>query len=175
MYDRNGLQLSPVSETLNSYRLTAVDTKAKHYTAYAQAKRTQGNSQWAMFTIGKFKDPRDAAYVAQEFEKQSSKEQVRQMVIDNTFQDVAKDFLAKTEIPEWEFPAEGLLIEDILGDYGYKTNYVENAKAALREVISVFGIKPPSLKEVGKIVAKVEEMYKSGKSYREAARLAMGV
>lgn len=175
MYDRNGLQLSKATESLNSYYRTAVDMTVRKYAAYAQASRSKGNNEWAMFNIGLFKDPRDAAYVAQEFEKQYTKEQIRQMVTDQTFRQIANDFVENLEIPEWKYPAEGILIEDILNDYGYKMNYVNNAKEALREVISVFGITPPSLKEVQKLVDQVEEKYKSGISYREAARIVMGV
>jgi hypothetical protein len=177
MYDRNGLQLSTAkANTLNSYRLTAVDLKNKKYAAYARASKPKGNMQWSMFNIGNlYKDPRDAAYVAQEFEKIYNPDQVRQMVTDGVFYDVAREFVENTDIPDWQFPAEGILIEDILNDYGYKNNYVSDAKSALQEAVKVFGIKVPSLKEIPSLISQVENLYKDGCSYREAARKVMNV
>jgi hypothetical protein len=177
MYDRNGLQLSTATaETLNSYRLTSVDLATKKYSAYAQASRPKGQNQWSMFHIGtQFKDPRDAAFIAQEFEKAYNKDQVRQMHTDGILYDVGREFVANTEIPEWQYPAEGLLIEDILNDYGYKQNYVPDSKSALREVIAVFKLKPPVLKEVKGLVDQVEKLYNKGMTYREAARKVMNV
>jgi len=177
MYDRNGLQLSTAqSETLNTYRLTAVDLKTRKYNAYAQASRPKGQNQWAMFHIGtQFKDPRDAAFIAQEFEKVYDKDQVRRMHTDGIFYEVAREFISKTEIPEWKYKAEGLLVEDILNDYGYKHNYVPDSKTALREVISVFGLKTPKLKEVKQLVEQVETLYNQGMTYREAARKVMNI
>jgi hypothetical protein len=177
MYDRNGLQLSTAkAETLNTYRLTSVDLTTKKYTAYARASRPGGNNQWSMFKIGnQFKDPRDAAYVAQEFEKQYTHEQVRQMYTDGTFYDIGREFVQNLEIPEWNYPAEGLLVEDILNDYGYKQNYVPDAKTALREAISVFGIKPPSIKDIPGLVKKVETLYNEGATYREAAMKVLNI
>lgn len=177
MYDRNGLQLTTANtETLNTYRLTAVDLTIRKYSAYARASSPKGNMQWSMFKIGSlFDDPRDAAFVAQEFEKQYDKDTVRQMVTDGTFYDIAREFKKNIEIPEWKFPAEGLLVEDILNDHGYKTNYVPDSKTALQEVIKVFGLKVPALKEVPAIVKKVEVLYNEGFTYREAARQVMGV
>lgn len=177
MFDRNGLQLSTaLAETLNTYRLTTVDLKTKKYSAYARASRPEGNLQWAMFKIGtQLKDPRDAAFIAQEFEKQYTLDQVRQMVTDDTFYDIAKNFAETIEIPEWQYPAEGLTIEDILNDYGYKQNYVPDAKSALREVISVFNMKAPPLKDIKSLVEKVEALFNTGMTYREAARITMNV
>ena len=177
MYDRNGLQLSTAkANTLNTYRLTAVDLNNKKYAPYARASKPKGNLQWSVFNIGTlYKDPRDAAYIAQEFEKLYNPDQVREMVTDGVFYDVARDFVESTEIPEWQFPAEGLLIEDILNDFGYKQNYVSDSKSALREVISVFGLKAPSLKDINGLVAKVEELYNEGASYRQAAKIVMNV
>ena len=177
MYDRNGLQLSTAAaETLNTYRLTSVDLTTKKYTAYARASRPKGNDQWSMFKIGnQFKDPRDAAYVAQEFEKQYNHDQARQMYTDGVFYDVAREFVKTLDIPVWKYPAEGLLIEDILNDYGYKQNYVPDAKSALREAISVFGIKPPSIKDIPALVKKVETFYADGMTYRESAIKALNI
>lgn len=177
MFDRNGLQLTTAqSNTMNTYRLTAVDLTIKKYSACAYASKPKGKSQWAMFKIGTmFKDPRDAAYIAQEFSKQYTPEQIRQMVTDDTFKEVSNQFVEDTEIPDWKFPAEGLLVEDILNDYGYKTNYVPDSKAALREVINVFGLETPALKKVPGLVAEVEALYNKGVTYREAARQVMGV
>ena len=176
MYDRNGLQLSnAAAETLNTYRLTTVDLTTRKYSAYARASRPKGQMQWSMFKIGaQFKDPRDAAFIAQEFEKVYTHDQVRQMYTDGVFYEVAREFVKNTEIPEWQYPAEGLLVEDILNDYGYKQNYVPDSKTALREAIAVFGMKPPSLKEIPILVKKVQELYDQGLTYRQAAMQVLG-
>jgi len=173
MYDRNGLQLSPADNTLNSYRNTSVDLKRGVYNAYARAAY-RGKNVWSMYTIGKFKDPRDAAFVAQEFEQTHDKEFVRQMTTDGLWAEYAKEFAEKIDIPVWSFPAEGLLIEDIKNDYGYKQNYVSDAKAALVEALKVFGVTPPALKEVPSFIKKVEKYYEMGLSYREAAKKVIG-
>lgn len=171
MYDRNGLQLTPIKRNnLNSYRLTAVDLTERKYSAYARAYTNQKNV-WSMYKIGSlYDDPRDAAFVAQEFEKVYDSHKVRQMVTDGIFYETARQYAKNVEIPEWEFPAEGLLIEDILNDYGYEANRVEDAKSALVEAYKVFQIKPPALKEVPALVKKVEEYFAKGMSYRQAAR-----
>jgi hypothetical protein len=174
-YDRNGLELSAVAETLNSYRYTAVEVKRKKYVAYAQAARPKGDKQWAMFHIAEYDDPRDAAHVAQTFMTKYSKEEIRQMVTDETFNDVCEKFLAEIEIPTWQYPAEGLLIEDITNDYGYKRNYVNSASEALKEAIAIFKIKTPDLKTAKVLVNMVEMKYKEGMSYRDAAKVVMGV
>jgi hypothetical protein len=177
MYDRNGLQLSTAqSETLNSYYKTAVDLTIKKYAAVAYATRRH-NNEWAMFTIGDYDDPRDAAYVAQEFFKVYSKESVRTLQTDGEFSQVAREFRETIEIPEWQFPAEGLLIEDILNESanGYKQNYVADARTALLEAINVFKLQTPNLKTAKTLINKVEEAYKTGLSYREAARNIMNV
>jgi len=173
MYDRNGLQLTAQSNTLNSYRLTAVSLKVKKYSAYARADRTKGNLEWTMFSIGLFNDPRDAAFVAGEFEKTYTKEQIRQMINDETFRETCNEFKTGLDIPVWQFPAEGLLIHDILSDYKYDRNYVADAKEALREVIKTFKLQVPAMSAIAALVAKVETIYSTGKTYREAAKIAM--
>ena len=175
MYDRNGLQLSQQANTLNSYRMTAVDMTTKKYVAVARAKQTTGKNQWTMFNIGLYTDPRDAAFVASEFEKRYTADQIRQMVTNGEFRDVATEFKESIEIPEWNFPAEGLLIEDILSDYSYKKNYVLDAKEALREVIQAFKLRPPTIDAIKDLVACVEQKYQAGKSYREAAKETMEI
>lgn len=177
MFDRNGLQLSPMgTETLNTYRLTSVDLTTKKYNAYARASTPNGNKQWSMFKIGtQFKDPRDAAFIAQEFEKCYSHEQVRQMHTDGTFYEIAREFSEAQDIPEWKYPAEGLLVEDILNDYGYKQNYVSDAKSALREAIQIFKVKVPNLKEIPELVKSVEVLYEKGITYRDAAAFTLGI
>ena len=177
MFDRNGLKLSsPERESLNTYYRTAVDLTSKTYSAVAYAT-AEFKNQWSMFTIGDFKDPRDAAYVAQEFFKQYDKNAVRLLAKDGDWTEVAREFRQNIEIPTWQYPAEGLSIEDILGETGrgYKNNYVSDARAALVEVIKVFELKTPDLKMAKTLINKVEEAYKGGKSYREAARHAMNV
>lgn len=166
-YDLNGLQLTPVSDSLNAYRLTAVDTVNEKYSAYAASKPTHKN-EWSMHTIGLYKDPRDAAHVAQEFAKLHDKVKVRQMIIDGTFTEIAREFRENIEIPEWKYPAEGLSFEDILGGK-YKTNYVNNAKDALLEAMRVFNIKAPALNIAKKMMDEVENLARQGMSYRSAA------
>lgn len=169
-YDKNGLQLSPVAETRNTYRRTAVDMTQRKFSAYAASRPTRLN-EWAMHTIGLYKDPRDAAYVAQEFEKLYDKVAVRQMIIDDTFTEVAKEFRENIDIPEWKFEAEGLTIEEMLGETGYKRNYVDNARDALIEALHVAGIKTPALKEAKLMMAAVEKLVsKNGMTYRRAAK-----
>lgn len=175
MYDRNGLQLSTArTETLNTYRMTSVDLTTKKYRAYARSGSPNPN-KWTMHDIGRYNDPRDAAHVAQEFEKQYTKDQVSQMVLDGAFSEIAKVFRETIDIPEWKYPAEGLLIEDILNDYGYEKNYVLDAKEALREVIKVFNLKAPNLNDIKTLVETVEKLYQTGISYRTAAKQTMGV
>lgn len=169
MYDRNGLELTPQTNTMNSYKMTTIEVKKRKYGAYARAMETR-NNEWTMYKIGYFNDPRDAAYIAQEFATHYDNAQIRQMVTDCTFDSIAQQFIANTEIPEWQYPAEGLLIEDILNDYEYKYNHVINARDALIEAIKVFGKKTPSLTHAKSYIDKVEELYMKGNSYREAAR-----
>jgi hypothetical protein len=97
------------------------------------------------------------------------------MITDCTFDDVCVEFLCEIEIPEWEYAAEGMLIEDITNDYGYRQNYVNNASEALKEAISVFKLKTPDLKSAKKLIDLVEKKYKEGISYREAAKNVLGV
>lgn len=166
-YDNNGLELTPVANSLNAYRLTAVDMTEKKYAAYAASKPRRKND-WSMHTIGLYKDPRDAAFVAQEFAKLHDKVAVRQMITDNTFIDIVRAFRETIEIPVWKFDPEGLSFDDILGGK-YKTNYVNNAKDAIIEALRVFQKKTPSLAEGKILLQKVEAMVKSGLNYRQAA------
>jgi hypothetical protein len=175
MYDRNGLELSPVAETFNSYRLTAINMSKRKYTAYAQASRDRGEKQWSMFNIADFDDPRDAAFVAQEFAKLYDRYQIRQMVTDGSFREVCKEFLSNLEIPEWQFPAEGLSFEDITGDYGYRQNYVSDARQAVLEVIRMYQMPTLDLAAAKQKIAEVEKFYARGLTLREAAKFVMGV
>lgn len=167
-YDQNGLELTPVSNSLTAYRLTAVAVTTKKYAAYA-ASIPPHKIGWSMHIIHLYKDPRDAAFVAQEFAKVYDKAAVRQMIDDGSFNQVAKKFCENIEIPEWKYQAEGLTIEDILGGK-YKTNYVNNVKDALVEAIRVAGVKTPPLKIATKMMADVEELVKNGFTYRIAAK-----
>ena len=167
-YDMNGLQLTSVSESKNSYRLTAVDLKQKKIAAYAASKPPHQNV-WSMHNIGLYKDPRDAAFVAQEFEKRYNKIAVRQMVVDGTFYDIAREFRENIEIPEWKYPAEGMTIEEMIGDK-YKTNYVNNARDALVEALKVANIKAPAIHKAKEMMNLVEKLVKNGITYREAAK-----
>ena len=167
-YDMNGLQLTSVSESKNSYRLTAVDLAQKKIAAYAASKPPHQNV-WSMHNIGMYKDPRDAAYVAQEFEKLYNKIVVRQMIVDGTFYDIAREFRENIEIPEWKYPAEGMTIDEMLGGK-YKMNYVNNARDALLEAMRVGNIKAPAINKAKEMMDSVEKLVCSGITYREAAR-----
>lgn len=167
-YDLNGLQLTPVSDSKNTYRLTAVDLTAKKFCAYAASKPAHRND-WSMHTIGLYTDPRDAAFVAQEFEKLYDRVAVKQMIVDATFNEIAREFRENIEIPEWKYQAEGLSIDDMLGGK-YTTNYVDNAREALIEAIRVAGIKTPVIAKAKEMMAKVDKLVKTGITYREAAR-----
>jgi hypothetical protein len=174
MYDRNGLRLSPMAETNNAYYHTAVDTSTNKYSAYARAEVTEGRGQWSMYRIGKlYTDSRHAAFVAQEFEKTYSQRSTRMMVNEGTFSDCADKFVEGIDIPEWQYPAEGLSAEDVA--IGYKRNYIPGAREALIEVISVFGLQPPPIVSIKGLVNEVEMQYKLGITYREAARNIMKV
>jgi hypothetical protein len=168
MYDRNGLELSPIQDSLNAYKFTAVNPKIRAYSAYAQA--TRGKGIYSMVTIARFDDARDAAFVGQEFAKAFTIDQVYQMVIDKTFDDVAKDFVANLDMPVWQYPAEGLDWDDITGENGYTKNRVDNAREALVEALKVCGKPSPALAVAKKMIAQVEALYKNGMSFREAAK-----
>ena len=172
IYDQNGLQLSEVAETMNAYRLTAVDKTVKKFVAYARAARSS-NDEWSMYDLGFFKDPRDAAYAAQEFELLYTKEQIRQMVIDKVFYETARDYRETLEIPEWQYPAEGLDMDDILGG-SYKMNYVNNAREALVEALGVMNKKVPVLAIAKLMMNEVEKLVKNGTTYRNAAHKIVG-
>jgi hypothetical protein len=170
--DRNGLELTPAADTMNAYRLTAVNTQAKKFAAYAAGTR-KSNSEFNMFTIGFYGDPRDAAYVAQQFEKKYSKSQVREMVVDGTFAEVAKEFRSNIDIPEWVYPAEGMTIDEMLNTT-YKRNYVLTAREALVEAINVFKKPVPSLKDAAVMIKRVEAAVKEGMTLRAAAAQVIG-
>ena len=175
MYDNNGLELSQMNDTLNTYLYTAMNVKTRKVVAYAPI-RLNTTVKFGMITIGFFTDPRDAAFVAQSFNKLYTKEQSTQMSIDGTFREVAKDFIANLEIPEWEFEAEGLSFDDITGEgERYMFNYVNNARDALKEAVKKFNVKVPSLEVLKKLEAKVDALVKSGASYRAAAILALEI
>ena len=170
--DRNGLELTPAADTMNAYRLTSVNTSTKKFTAYAAGTR-KSNQEFNMFAIGAYTDPRDAAYVAQEFEKKVSKSQVREMVTDGTFAEFAKEFRTNIEIPEWVYPAEGMTIDEMLNTT-YKRNYVLDAREALVEAINVFKKPVPSLKDAAVMIKKVEAAVKEGLTLRAAAAKVIG-
>lgn len=167
-YDLNGLQLTPAADTMNTYRLTAVNLREQKFSAYA-ASRPSHRNEFSMHTIGLYSDPRDAAFVAQEFEKRYNKDEVRTLVKDGLFAAVARHFRETIEIPEWQYPAEGLTIEEMLGG-SYTRNYVDNARDALVEAIKVTGAKAPPLAQAKALMARVEELVRGGITYRMAAR-----
>lgn len=168
MYDRNGLELSPIHDSLNAYKFTAVNTATRTYSAYAQATRKKGI--YSMVTIARFDDARDAAFIGQEFGKKFTEQDVHQMVIDKTFGDVAKDFVDQLDIPVWQYPAEGLDWDDIVGSNGDKKNRVDNARDALIEALKAAGKSTPALAQAKKMVAEVDGLYLNGMSFREAAK-----
>lgn len=171
-YDSNGLELTTsLADTLNTYLYTAVDQKNRRFDAIAIPGFPAHANRFNMIDIASYKDPRDAAFIAQEFAKEFSKEEIRTMIIDGTFRETAKQFAATTEIPEWQFPAEGLDFDDILSDYKYDRNWHETARDALVEVFKNIPGKRPALKEVNRLIKMVEE-YKAKHScpYRTAAR-----
>lgn len=168
MYDRNGLELSPIQDSMNAYKFTAVNPAIRAYSAYAQA--TRGKGIYSMVTIARFDDPRDAAFVGQEFAKRFTEDDVYQMVIDKTFDDIAKDFVDNLDFPVWQYPAEGLDWDDIIGNDGTKQNRVDNARDALIEAIKAAGKATPALAQAKKMIAEVESLYHNGMSFREAAK-----
>lgn len=170
MYDHNGLELTPMSDTMNSYKMTAVDLTKKKFIAYVRSA-VRSKNEFSMFNISFHNDPRDAAFVAQEFAKKYSKEVVRSMVIDGTFKEFAKEFSENLEIPVWKYYAEGFSIEELIngGFEEYQKNYAATAKDAIVEAIKVLGKKTPDLKTAKAIIEKVENLYKTGMSYRAAA------
>lgn len=167
-YDRNGLELTPICNSKNSYKFTTVVPASRKYAAYAQAVRFSG--VFSMVTIGKFDDPRDAAYIGQMFSKQYDINQVYQMVIDKTFDQVAEQFIKDTEIPEWKYPAEGLDWDDILGVKGSTKNRVDSAREALIEALKNAGKPIPVLAKAKQMIAEVEKLYNQGMSFRGAAK-----
>lgn len=175
MYDKNGLPLTPMNESKNSYLHTAMSMTTRKVSAYAHIRKEKGVT-FLMASIGMFDDPRDAAYVAREFASAYTIDQSTQMKIDGTFREIAKDFVKNLEIPEWKFPAEGLTFDEIEGNdsAGYSLNYVNSAKEALREVVSVFKLKAPSVKDIPALMGKVEALVEAGETYRAAARKVMG-
>jgi hypothetical protein len=174
MEDRNGLTLSPVGETLNAYYLAHINMANKSFSASAQATEYRNNTS---ASIGNYKDPRDAAYVAQQFQESYSPEIVRTMLHDNMFRDTVASFLEYTDIPKWKYPAEGLDMDDLTGDHKYTKNYAPNAREALVEAIAVYDIAPPPLTEVKSLIDKVEKLYRDEDlTYRQAAaKIAEGM
>jgi hypothetical protein len=168
MYDRNGLELSPIQDSLNAHKFTAANPKIRAYSAYAQSTREKGI--YSMVTIARFDDARDAAFVGQEFAKRYSEQEVYQMVIDKTFDDVAKDFVDGLVMPIWQYPAEGLDWDDILGNDGTVKNRVDNSREALVEALKIAGKPTPALAKAKQLIAEVDKLYNQGMSFREAAK-----
>lgn len=168
MYDRNGLELSPIQTSLNAYKFTAVNVHSRNYTAYAQATRNKGI--YSMVTIAKFDDARNAAFVGQEFAKKFTEAQVYEMVIDKMFETIAADFVESLDIPVWQFPAEGLDWDDITGNDGTVKNRVDNSREALVEALKIAGKPTPALAKAKQLIAEVDKLYNQGMSFREAAK-----
>lgn len=169
-FDVNGLALTPMGDTMNTYLYTAVLPKVRKYSAYANA--TPGGKQkiFGMQVIGIYDDPRDAAFVAQEFAALYDRHAVTEMVASGSFKEIADEFVENLDIPVWAYPAEGLSFEDLESDYTYTRNYVNTSVDALKEAIQVFSKKPPAVQKVKALVAEVETLVSTGKTYREAAR-----
>ena len=171
MYDRNGLELTNAErESFNTYKFTAVDFKERKFTAYAPSTK-YNNWNFCMHTIRHYRDPRDAAFVAQEFHKIYDRHAVSDMINAGTFREICNEFIENLDIPEWKYPAEGYTIEELLGEKViYKKNYVGNAREALLEAFEVFNVtNRPSLDAAKKMMNRVEELYRNGMTYRQAA------
>jgi len=166
-YDRNGLQLSPKGETHNAYRMTYVDFTRKKFAAYARGNETE--SHISIKRIGYFDDPRTAAFVAQEFEKKYDKVQVDYLIDSGTFVQTVVEFTGSIDIPEWQYPAEGMTKDDLDSEFVYKFNRVDNAREALVEAIQLTGVTVPPVKKAKLMIKEVENLYKLGISYRDAA------
>ena len=167
MYDRNGLELTPIGNSMNSYKFTAVNPKYRNYSAYAQATRNKG--LYSMVIIAKYDDPRDAAFIGQEFAKKFTTEQIYEMAHDKSFDDIAKQFIEDMEIPEWQYPAEGMDWDDILGSDS-KKNRVADARDALVEALKISKKKAPTVAVAKQMINEVESHYNQGMSYRAAAK-----
>lgn len=168
-YDLNGLELTTSScDTMNAYRLTAVDLTDKKFAAYA-ASKPNFKGQFSMHSIHNYSDSRDAAYSAQQFEKLYDKVKVKQLVTDKLFRGVCQEFTLKLEIPEWSYPAEGSTIAEMLIGK-YDRNYVNNARDALREAFRAHKItQRPSLATCNDLMFRVETIVNAGTTYRNAA------
>jgi hypothetical protein len=174
MYDRNGLELTPKSDSRNTYKGTAANMKGKFWYSTARSNdKTKMGGHISWHTFGRFQDPRDAAYAAQEFAKIYNKEAVDSLVESGEFYETAKAFVANLDFPEWKFPAEGLSIDEMLGEPLYKFNRVNDARDALVEAIKVFDLKAPDLKTAARLLGEVESLYNQGYTYREAAKMIM--
>lgn len=171
MYDRNGLELTSVSDAKTAYKHTAANVKQRNYSAVVSAK----GANFRMQTIGQFNDDRDAAFIGQEFARLYDEIAVGQMVVDGTFREIADTFVLTTDTPEWQYPSEGMTFDEMIGDETYTKNRVASAREALVEAINTFNQPTPPIKEAKKLIEKVEQLYKGGISYREAARVVLGV
>jgi len=172
MYDRNGLELSPVAESNNAYKLTSLCVRTQMFNAYARSAYGTSNrdKEFTMCNFARFKDPRDAAHAAQEFSKQYDKYAILSMVTDGTFREIAGEFAKDLDYPEWKYPAEGMTIQDILGESGYKINRVCDSRAALVEAFQVLACKPPAAAWTKVMIDQVDVLYEAGLDYRTAAR-----
>lgn len=172
-YDFNGLPLtqSVKADSLAAYLHTAMVMKIRKISAYAPIF-PNAQMKFGMVKIGLFEDPRDAAYVAMEFNKQYTKDQATQMVVDGTFNEIAKEFVENLEIPEWQHPAEGLSFDEIEGiPADYAMIYSTSAKDAINKVLKEKGLATPKLDEAKKLIEQVEKMHQeTGVSYDLIAR-----
>lgn len=170
MYDQNGLELSPISERAKTaYKNTAANERARTFSAIANAN----GAKFRMRTIKRYKDDRDAAFVGQEFAKLYDEHAVGQMIRDCTFDEVVGEFLAGLEIPEWQFPSEGMTFDEMAGDETYEKNRVENMELALKEALKMFlpdECPLPKLFKAQQMWHAANELYAGGMSRREAAK-----
>ena len=173
MYDFNGLPLtqSVKANSLAAYLHTAMNMKIRKISAYAPIFPNV-QMKFAMVKIGLFEDPRDAAYVAMEFNKQYTKDQATQMVVDGTFNEIAKEFVENLEIPEWQHPAEGLSFDEIEGiPADYAMIYSTSAKDAINKVLKEKGLPVPKIEIAKKMISEVEKLHAdTGVSYDLLAR-----
>lgn len=147
--DRNGLFLSArAGKTVNTYYLTALDRMLLKWQAYTRLSKLN-NTEMTLRSVGFYDDPRDAAYVAQAWQRKFSGDDVRKMVENDTFAEETRKFRDNLKIPKWMFPAEGMSAAEIVyyeaATKAAKEFPSEDPKQCLRIALKMFmaGYVPP--------------------------------
>ena len=176
-YDHNGLELtrSKNDNTSTAYFRTSWNPISKKFQANFY-KAYRGRSVNGTDVIREYEDARDAAFVAQEFDRMYTPEQNRLAETDGTIRQITADFVANLVIPTWQYPAEGFDREELInGSFGgYRTNYDSDAREALKEALRVFGKKPPTVDAAREYIKQVEVFHAKGMTYRQAAAQVIG-